>query len=160
MTQEAPADTTVFGREFATAMVNFHAATGKLLGLSASDRKCMDTLRLLGPVPAGTIAEHTGLTTGAVTGLVDRLEKAGYARRTRDPHDRRKVLVELVPNAEVDALLAAVFVPFGQDMTELAARYGPAELAAIIDWVRRTTDILVGHTRRISAPGFRGTVLP
>jgi DNA-binding IclR family transcriptional regulator len=44
------------------------------------------------PVTAGTIGEHTGLTTGAVTGLMDRLEKAGYVRRDRDPRDRRKVL--------------------------------------------------------------------
>ncbi|WP_433656632.1 MarR family winged helix-turn-helix transcriptional regulator [Nocardia sp. CA-128927] len=154
MTQEVPADPTLLGREFASAMVNFHAATGKLLGLSAVERKCMDTLRILGPVPAGTIAEHTGLTTGAVTGLVDRLEKAGYAKRTRDPHDRRKVLVELIPNERVDALLAAVFVPFGTEMAELMTRYSPAELEAISDWIDRTTDILVTNTRRISDPDF------
>lgn len=159
MTQEVaseqPADPTLLGREFASAMVNFHAATGKLLGLSASERKCMDTLRVLGPVTAGTIAEHTGLTTGAVTGLVDRLEKAGYAKRSRDPHDRRKVLVELVPNEQVNALTAAVFIPFGADMTELAARYNAAELQAINDWIRRTTEILVTNTRRISDPDFK-----
>ncbi|MEU7138508.1 MarR family transcriptional regulator [Nocardia sp. NPDC046473] len=158
MTQEVPPaqtpDPTLLGREFASAMVNFHTATGKLLGLSAVERKCMDTLHILGPVPAGTIAEHTGLTTGAVTGLVDRLEKAGYAKRTRDPHDRRKVLVELVPNERVDALLAAVFVPFGAEMTELMSRYSPAELHAISDWIDRTTDILVRNTHRISDPAF------
>ncbi|MBF6332960.1 MarR family winged helix-turn-helix transcriptional regulator [Nocardia transvalensis] len=159
MTQEGPAEGTALGAEFATAMVNFHAATGKLLGLSASDRKCMDTLRRLGPVTAGAIAEHTGLTTGAVTGLVDRLERAGYARRVRDPRDRRKVLVELVPHAEVDALLGAVFIPFGQDMAALNERYSSEELKAIHDWVRRTTDILVAHTRRISDPDFREAVL-
>ncbi|PXX63862.1 DNA-binding MarR family transcriptional regulator [Nocardia tenerifensis] len=155
MTQEVPAaDPTLLGREFATAMVNFHTATGRLLGLSAVERKCMDTLRTLGPVPAGTIAEHTGLTTGAVTGLVDRLEKAGYAKRTRDPKDRRRVVVELIPNDRVDALLAAVFVPFGSDMAELSAKYSPAELRAINDWIQRTTDILVANTQRISAPDF------
>lgn len=162
MTQELPpetADPTVLGREFASAMVNFHAATGKLLGLSAVERKCMDTLRILGPVPAGTIAEHTGLTTGAVTGLVDRLEKAGYAKRTRDPQDRRKVLVELVPNEQVDALTAAVFIPFGAEITELMSRYTPAELQAISDWIRRTTDILVRNTHRISDPDFKQTIV-
>ncbi|MFI6168425.1 MarR family winged helix-turn-helix transcriptional regulator [Nocardia sp. NPDC051052] len=161
MTQELPppetADHTILGREFASAMVNFHAATGKLLGLSAVERKCMDTLRILGPVTAGTIAEHTGLTTGAVTGLVDRLEKAGYAKRIRDPHDRRKVLVELVPNEQVDALMAAVFIPFGTELTELMSRYSPAELQAISDWIRRTTDILVSNTHRISDPDFKQT---
>ncbi|RDI69238.1 MarR family winged helix-turn-helix transcriptional regulator [Nocardia pseudobrasiliensis] len=161
MAQEATEkqDGLAFGREFAAAMVNFHAATGKLLGLSASERKCMDTLDRLGSVTAGAIAEHTGLTTGAVTGLVDRLEKSGYARRVRDPHDRRKVLVELVPNAESRALLGAVFAPFGEDMSELYERYTPEQNAAILDWVRRTTEILIDHTRRISAPEFRATVL-
>lgn len=159
MTQPAPAEA-LFGREFATAMVNFHEAIGRPLGLSASERKCMDLLQRLGPVTAGTIVEHTGLTTGAVTGLVDRLEKAGYARRTRDPHDRRKVRVELVPNSEVDALLAAVFVPFGQDMTELATRYTLDEQKAILDWIQRTTEILLAHTRRISAPDFKENAHP
>ncbi|WP_405165803.1 MarR family transcriptional regulator [Nocardia sp. NBC_01499] len=164
MTQEVPpaqaADPTILGREFASAMVNFHAATGKLLGLSAVERKCMDTLRILGPVTAGVIAEHTGLTSGAVTGLVDRLEKAGYAKRTRDQQDRRKVLVELVPNEQADALMGAAFIPFGAEMTELMSRYTPAELVAISDWIRRTTDILVTNTRRISDPDFKNTAAP
>ncbi|MFI9404273.1 MarR family winged helix-turn-helix transcriptional regulator [Nocardia sp. NPDC052316] len=162
MTQEVAdeeaADPTLLGREFASAMVNFHAATGKLLGLSAIERKCMDTLRTLGPVTAGTIAEHTGLTSGAVTGLVDRLERAGYAKRVRDPRDRRKVLVELVPNERVDALLSAVFGPFGAEMAALGSRYSPTELRAINDWIRRTTDILVANTRRISDPDFQHRV--
>lgn len=147
------------GAEFATAMVNFHTATGKLLGLSASDRKTMDTLSRLGPVTAGAIAEHTGLTTGAVTGLVDRLEKAGYVRRVRDPHDRRKVVVELVPNDRVDALLAAVFIPFGQDLVALTPRYSAEEWKAIADWAQRVTEILVDNTRRISDPDFKRTAL-
>ncbi|WP_067667397.1 MarR family winged helix-turn-helix transcriptional regulator [Nocardia miyunensis] len=157
MTQ-GPDEQTLLGRDFAAAMVNFHEATGKLLGLSASERKCMDTLSVLGPVSAGVIAERTGLTTGAVTGLVDRLEKAGYACRTRDPGDRRKVLVELIPNSRVDALLAAVFVPFGQDMVGLTDRYSPQEWAAIADWVERVTEILRSNTRRIGEPGFADTI--
>ncbi len=157
MTQ-VPQDHTLLGREFAAAMVNFHEATGKLLGLSASERKCMDLLSALGPVSAGVIAERTGLTTGAVTGLVDRLEKAGYARRTRDPGDRRKVLVELVPNSRVDALLAAVFGPYGQDMAGLTGRYSAEEWAAIADWVERVTEILRSNTRRIGEPGFADTI--
>jgi DNA-binding MarR family transcriptional regulator len=157
MTQ-VPEEYTLVGRDFAAAMVNFHEAAGKLLGLSASERKCMDMLSVLGPVSAGVIADRTGLTTGAVTGLVDRLEKAGYARRTRDPQDRRKVLVELVPNERVAAILAAVFGPFGQDMAGLAGRYSAQEWAAIGDWVEQVTEILRSNTRRIGAPGFADTI--
>src|SRR5580698_1309823 len=120
MTQAAasgsPPKAELLGREFSTAIVMFHEAVGRLMGLSAVERKCIDVLRRLGPVTAGTIGEHTGLTTGAVTGLMDRLEKAGYVRRARDPHDRRKVVVELLPNEQMDALLASAFGPLGDDM--------------------------------------------
>ena len=147
----APGD--LLGREFATAIVVFHEAIGRLLGLSAVERKCLDVLRLLGPVTAGTIGQHTGLTTGAVTGLMDRLEKAGYVRRERDPRDRRKVVVELLPNERMDALLAAALGPFSDDMTKLAASYSEAERRVIADWIARTTEVLVASTQRISGLG-------
>jgi len=146
---EGPAPAELLGREFATAVVVFHEAVGRLLGLSAVERKCIDVLRRLGPVTAGTIAEHTGLTTGAVTGLMDRLEKAGYVRRERDRHDRRKVVVQLLPNEEMDALLAAAFGPFGDDMAKIAANYSEAERRVIADWTARTTESLVANTHRI-----------
>jgi DNA-binding MarR family transcriptional regulator len=119
------------------------------MGLSSVERKCIDVLQRLGPVTAGAIAEHTGLTTGAVTGLVDRLETAGYVQRARDPHDRRKVVVQLLPNEQMDALMAAAFGIFVEDMTKITARYSDTELYAITDWIRRTTDALVANTRRI-----------
>jgi DNA-binding MarR family transcriptional regulator len=139
----------LLGRKFATALVVFHEAVGNLVGLSSVERKCIDVLQQLGPVTAGTIAEHTGLTTGAVTGLVDRLENAGYVQRARDPNDRRKVVVRLLPNERMDALMAAAFGPFVEDMANTAARYDDAELRAIADWITRTTDTLVANTRRI-----------
>jgi predicted transcriptional regulator len=139
------------GREFSTAMVVFHEAVGRLLGLSSVERKCIDVLQRLGPVSAGTIGEHTGLTTGAVTGLMDRLERAGYIGRARDPQDRRKVVVELLPNKRMDQLMGAAFGPFIEDMTQVMSTYGPEELRAIGDWVGRTTEVLVTNTRRIMA---------
>ncbi|WP_328323948.1 MULTISPECIES: MarR family winged helix-turn-helix transcriptional regulator [unclassified Streptomyces] len=154
MTQDGSAEAataaTLLGREFASAVVNFHETVGKLMGLRASERKCLDTLMRLGPVTAGTIAEHTGLTSGAVTGLVDRLESAGYARRTRDPGDRRRVLIELVPNERLNALQAAVFGPFGADMGSTTAGYDEAELRAILSWIRKATDVLIANTARVS----------
>jgi DNA-binding MarR family transcriptional regulator len=146
---EKPTPANLLGREFSTAVVVFNEAIGKLLGLSAVERKCIDVLRRLGPVTAGTIAEHTGLTTGAVTGLMDRLEKAGYVRRERDRHDRRKVVVQLLPNEEMDARLAAAFGPFGDDMAKIAANYSEAERRVIADWIARTTEALVANTHRI-----------
>src|SRR6516164_7736183 len=66
-------------------------------GISASDMDCMDFLNLEGRMTAGRLAELTGLTTGAITGVIDRLEKAGYVRRERDESDRRKVFIAPVP---------------------------------------------------------------
>src|SRR5258706_823875 len=66
-------------------------------GISSSDLECLDFLNLEGRVTAGRLAEVTGLTTGAITGVVDRLEKAGLVRRERDESDRRKVFIATVP---------------------------------------------------------------
>ncbi|GAA3245395.1 MarR family winged helix-turn-helix transcriptional regulator [Nonomuraea helvata] len=152
MTQVDPVDQAaeLVGREFAMAVVVFHEAVGRLLGLSAVERKCLDLLQRLGPVTAGAIGEHTGLTTGAVTRMVDRLSKAGYVQRCPDPHDRRKVVVQLLPNERMDALMATAFGPFVGDMTAIMGRYDDNELSAILDFVRSTTDALLANTRRVT----------
>ncbi|MEV6715132.1 MarR family transcriptional regulator [Lentzea sp. NPDC051208] len=87
---------TWYMREHSALTVMFHARVAEQMGLSATDEKCLDlAMRAEGPLTAGRIAELSGLSTGAVTGVIDRLERAGYVRRVRDPHDRRKVLVEV-----------------------------------------------------------------
>jgi DNA-binding MarR family transcriptional regulator len=73
-------------------LVSSYEATEEV-GLNTNDLGSLCLLLLHGPAPAGRLAELTGLTTGAVTGLVDRLERGGFARRELDPHDRRKVIV-------------------------------------------------------------------
>lgn len=88
------------GRETSTLTVLRHARIAELMGLSATDHKVLELAgQASGPLTAGRIAELTGLSTGAVTGVMDRLEKAGLARRVRDTADRRKVLIEVVPGA-------------------------------------------------------------
>src|SRR5256885_6737880 len=77
--------------------VIFGQTVANVAGISGSDLECLDFLNLEGRVTAGRLAEVTGLTTGAITGVVDRLEKAGLVRRERDESDRRKVLIALVP---------------------------------------------------------------
>jgi DNA-binding MarR family transcriptional regulator len=81
------------------ATARFDQAVADVLGLNRTDMRCLDIVQMEGPVTAGRLAELTGLTTGAITTVLDRLEKAGYARRLRDPHDRRRVLVEMAPEA-------------------------------------------------------------
>src|SRR5260370_26056582 len=77
--------------------VIFGQTVASRAGISSSDLECLDFLNLEGRVTAGRLAEVTGLTTGAITGVVDRLEKAGLVRRERDESDRRKVFIAPVP---------------------------------------------------------------
>jgi DNA-binding MarR family transcriptional regulator len=84
------------GRQLSQATVLYHEQIAGHVGLSATDHKCLDlAVQADHPLTAGQIAELSGLSTGAVTGVIDRLERAGFVRRVRDPHDRRKVLVEV-----------------------------------------------------------------
>ena len=77
--------------------VIFGQAVANRVGISSSDLECMDFLVMEGRVTAGRLAELTGLTTGAITGVVDRLEKAGFVKRERDESDRRKVFITTIP---------------------------------------------------------------
>src|SRR5437588_10284820 len=72
----------------------------QLLGINRTDARCLDILDQSGSMSAGDLAEASRLTTGAITAVIDRLERAGYARRVPDPSDRRRVLVELTPKAD------------------------------------------------------------
>ena len=77
----------------------FDHAVADALGVNRTDMRCMDMLEREGPLPAGRLAEAAGLTSGAMTTALDRLERAGFVRRVRDREDRRRVLVELTPEA-------------------------------------------------------------
>src|SRR6516164_9446091 len=84
-------------RQLTTATILFHQAIADRLGMNVTDHKCADILLRAGPITAGELAQRTGLTTGAITGVIDRLEKAGFVRRVRDPGDRRRVVVVPLP---------------------------------------------------------------
>src|SRR6266498_2340208 len=86
-------------RRSQSATDRFDQAVADAIGLNRTDMRCLDVIDREGPVTAGRLAEETGLTTGAITTVLDRLERAGYARRVRDPADRRRVFVELTPEA-------------------------------------------------------------
>lgn len=138
----------LLGRDFVAAVVVFHELVGRCLGLSATDRKCLDLLSR-GPVTAGEIASFTGLTTGAVTGIIDRLANAGYAERVNDPKDRRRVLVARKANSRLDEVLAAIFGPLGNDMAVVVSNYNQHELQVIADFLTRAREVLLANTARV-----------
>ena len=139
----------LLGRDFITAIVVFHDVVGRLLGLSAIDHKCLDLISR-GPVTAGAIADHTGLTTGSVTSLIDRLEKAGYVERSRASRDRRRVTISLRANTRLDEVIPAVFGPLRDDMIEITSRYDQKEVTAIADFLARTRNTVIRHTHRLA----------
>jgi len=127
--------------------VLFSQAVAARLGMSSTDIESLDLLRLHGPMPAGRLAELTGLTTGAITGLVDRLERAGYVRRAPDPDDRRRVIVEPIAERVADA--APIYEPMAQAFQELCARYGDDELALVLDFLIRASTVASEQITRL-----------
>ena len=126
----------------------FHHAVAERLGLNPSEHKAADMLLRYGPMTAGELAEETGLTTGAITGLVDRLEKTGYVRREPDTHDRRRVIVTPV-YAEKCQQLSHVFEPLVKAMGDLMSHYTPQEAAAITDFCTKAAEVLKQETLRL-----------
>ncbi len=105
-----------------------HAANARL-GLGASDSQFLTLLRTRGPMTPGQLAHATGLTSGTVTGVIDRLENAQLVRRERDSGDRRKVLV--VPTADAVDRLAPIYAGQGAKLQRVLARRTPGELEVI-----------------------------
>jgi DNA-binding MarR family transcriptional regulator len=129
------------GREMSTLAVLRHARIAERLGLSATDHKALDlAARAEGPLTAGRIAQLTGLSTGAVTGVIDRLERAGFVRRVRDTADRRKVLVEILPMDE--ERYAPLFSSALVATEKVLQRFSPAERAAIERYQREIVETM------------------
>jgi len=132
-------------REQSALTVMFHSAIGAKMGLSATEHKALDIIMRAEPVTAGELANITGLTTGAVTGLIDRFEKAGYVRRVKDPDDRRKVKVEIKYGKQIEQIhkrIAPYFEEFGKLLEELYDQYTVDELETILSFVDRSNEIL------------------
>jgi DNA-binding MarR family transcriptional regulator len=139
------------GRELGAVTVLFHNAIAARMGLSATDHKYLELLVQEGPMTAGRLAERTQLTTGAVTGMIDRLERQGLVRRVRDPHDRRKVIVEPI-EAAAQRMIAPHFAPLTAEIEAIHAQYSDAELRVIRDYLRQYIEFFRKHTQNMELP--------
>ena len=130
------------GRELSTTSIFFHQAIATKLGINVTDTRCFELMSRYaqGPLTAGDIARHAGLTTGAVTGILDRLEKAGLVERFRDASDRRKVFVR--PCLEAMQRVARLYQGLAAASLKHASRYSTKELELIQDYLEGSLRIL------------------
>ncbi|MFJ9338489.1 MarR family winged helix-turn-helix transcriptional regulator [Streptomyces sp. NPDC101733] len=139
---------TVF-RDYVDA-VGLHAMAGaEAAGLQASEWYALSRITLTGGLTSGELSASTGLTTGATTRLIDRLERAGYVRRTTDPADRRKVVVEAVPDAL--AGVEAAVGPARRRLGEVLAGYTAEQQALLFDYFARAAPAFREATETVRA---------
>ena len=137
------------GAGLSDAIVMFHEALGALTGLSAADHKALGVIRRDGPMSARELADRTGLTAGAVTGLVDRLEDAGYARRTRHETDRRRLVIEA--SAPASPQVKKAVAEMQEAMALVTEQFSADELAVVARWVTLTTATMREQATKVGA---------
>jgi DNA-binding MarR family transcriptional regulator len=121
------------------AASEFDEGLAKKLKLSRTDMRCLDLIGRRGPMTAGQLASESGMTTGAVTFILDRLEEAGMVTRRRDTEDRRRVWVEIVPAAQ--RRLEGLQQPVAEEMRQVAQRFKADELAVVRDFMRQAKEV-------------------
>src|SRR6266851_2781948 len=135
-------------RRHSTAVVLFHHAVAERLGLGPTDHKCLDLLRERGAMAGSDLAAITGLTSGAITGVVARLEQAGYLRREPDPHDGRRQILHL---ALTPAHIHDAIGPLRKDVAALLENFDAHQLTAITEFLARSTDLIYRHAALLRA---------
>jgi DNA-binding MarR family transcriptional regulator len=117
------------------------------LGMNRTDAQCMDIISRLGPITAGELAERVGLTAGAITAVLVRLERGHWIRRVHDTVDRRRVMVER--GQAQHAKMAPIFARLRRSTREVLGRYSEGQLEVIADFLRRTGAIAAQHRQRL-----------
>jgi DNA-binding MarR family transcriptional regulator len=123
-------------------------AAADRVGINATDLNCLNILSFSGSMTAGELARATGLTTASITGVVDRLEAAGFVSRVRDLADRRRVVVTITLEKALSEV-ASLFAPMVADWQELAGTYTDDELRLIVEYYDRMEQIIRKHLARL-----------
>lgn len=139
-------DASTEARIHQTAYDRFEDAAAAYVGVNRTAMRCMDVLDQAGQLTPGEIAVQTGLTSGAVTAMLDRLERLGLVQRRPDASDRRRVLVQLTDKAR--QIASEIYGPLADEVAEFE-RYSDAELRLITDFLRLATATLRRHADRV-----------
>ena len=141
---ELIAKLTLLGEVSATQTALFQQAAAASYGLGITEMKALSIVLREGPQTAGALVTQLGVTSGAVTGVIDRLVKAGFARREADAGDRRKVMV--VPEYAALASGPNVYEPIGDAFAKLHETYSTDDLSLIADYLERSIEITRNQT--------------
>jgi DNA-binding MarR family transcriptional regulator len=137
-------------RRYSTAIVLLQHGIAERVGLGASDHKCLEILRERGPMTGSDLASATGLTTGAITGVVARLESRGFLTREPDPHDARKQILR--PSLDRIEELHADFAPFRKDIAALIASLDANQQAGLAKFLEHGAAIAIQHATLARSP--------
>jgi DNA-binding MarR family transcriptional regulator len=139
------------GRERSSRGAMYNTTIAEVLGLNLTDLRCFEMIARSTerPITAKRLAEFTGLTTAAITGVVDRLEAGGFVRRAPHPSDRRQIALEPVEAAV--QRITELYQPLQRGMNAFVGEYSDEELALIADYLERATEVIVEATRELRA---------
>ena len=129
------------------AIAQLNRLIAERMGVIASDLSCLHALNQQGPATAAELTRHVGLTPGSVSRMIDRLDAAGCIRRVRDPHDRRRVLIE--PTSDGLARIAAYYAGLTARARDDLAVLRPDELSALLRFVERSEHSAIGELSRL-----------
>ena len=137
-------------QQYAYTSIQMHETIARKAGLSGTDHKYLGFLIVKGKMTAGELSALTGLTTGAVTGLIDRFEKKKLVKRRFAENDRRKVLIE--PNIEnIMALLAPLYKDFRSKSEKLTASFSIKEIKIIEAYFVKAIEIMNETTNKLNS---------
>ncbi len=136
-------------RELGIQLSLLNHQVGAKLGLKDDDLECLDLINRRGPLSPTALARHAGLHPATLTGILDRLERAGFIARERDPSDRRAVLIRTLRDRTAE--IYRLFDGMNRSIDDICAGYTDTEIQVIADFLRRTTE--AGHTATTDLAG-------
>jgi DNA-binding MarR family transcriptional regulator len=125
-------------RQFHGLSASFFRVATNRVGMTVTDMQVIDILDTIGPITAGQLADLTGLTTGAITGMINRLEEAGFVRRERDLNDGRRVIVQLIPDKDKMHEVSSIFDSIEKSWNEIVASYDNEQLALLVRFLKQS----------------------
>ncbi|MHB8599277.1 MAG: MarR family winged helix-turn-helix transcriptional regulator [Ktedonobacteraceae bacterium] len=147
-------------RQFTGLGASFFRAAAARIGMAVTDIQVMDILDLTGETSAGQLADLTGLTTGAITRILDRLEEARLVRRERDPNDGRKVIVRLASGKDEMHKVRSILDSVGKAWDEMESRYDDEQIAFLLEFLKHSNALSRQELVRLQeAPSDEGGIL-